>query len=74
MNCVADCLVDFLGLISGFAKASFTFAFSAGHQVCTLELQPAPCNNLYYCLQMDIFVVVPDHILYIIILHANHKV
>jgi hypothetical protein len=23
---------------------------------------------------MDIFVVVPDHILYIIILHANHKV
>jgi hypothetical protein len=37
MNCEADCLVDFLELRTGAAKASFTFAFWAGHQVLHFE-------------------------------------
>jgi len=62
MNCEADCLLDFLGLRTGAAKVSFTFAFFlASHQVLHFENTPALWNNLY-CLQMDIFVVVPDHI------------
>jgi hypothetical protein len=37
MNCEAGSLVDFLGLGTGAAKASFTFAFLAGHQVLHFE-------------------------------------
>lgn len=37
MNCDAGRLVDFLGLRTGAAKASFTFFFLAGHQVFHFE-------------------------------------
>jgi len=61
MKCEADCLVDFLGLRTGAAKVSFTFAFFGWPSGFTLKIQPASWNNLYW-LKMDIFVMVPDHI------------